>query len=407
MRICQSAIGLSLLLTAATVASQGTDLGGGVVTRIDVEYLADLSLDVRDMKQFVTTDDGRNVATEIYVDGRNAETQPGLKYPLRKLSETLASDGVSAATPNYMFHMYGLSDRSIDLSKLQDNALYADAHIRSSILAGEELAPTAALVLSMWMYATHVLHNGVDTCQKLTEADNPQQFDLAGGGMDEFIALWIGTGQKHGSSEGSSLYALAQGVGTSFGSAQTEVAVNQNIKLLYQEGASLLSRSGACSKERPETAKQLWSIASRILVQAHIPIMQLLIQSIVDKDADKAALFALAVVPQAAQCRPSTFKRLRENLLSGNPNFSKSKQILKDLQEIYPCLGFTCDDIGSYGSNEPSCESTADDREMAQYKPSTGVHPVRSFVFSMSPHTKILMTHMLYFFFICNYTKDF
>lgn len=226
------------------------------------------------------------------------------------------------------------------------------------------------------MYATHVLHNGVKTCQTLVEADNPQQFDLAGGGMDEFIALWIGTGQNHGSSEGSSLYALAQSVGESFGSAQGEVTVNQNIKLLYQEGASLLSRNGVCSKERPETAKQLWSVASRIVVQMQIPIMQLLIQSIVDKDADRAALFALAVVPQAAQCRPSTFKRLRETLLSGNPNFSKSKQILTDLQELYPCLGFTCEDIGTYSSNQPDCDSSDDDRAMAQYKPSSGVHPV-------------------------------
>ena len=149
MRIATLCVVSSLLVTSATVDSQGTDLGGGVVTRLDVEYLADLSLDIRDMKQFVTTQDGRNVATEIYVDGRNAETQPGLKFPLRKLSETLASAGASEATPNYLFHLYGLSDRSTDMSKLQDNALYADAHIRSSILAGQELAPTAVLVLSM------------------------------------------------------------------------------------------------------------------------------------------------------------------------------------------------------------------------------------------------------------------
>jgi hypothetical protein len=378
----------SLLTLAAvrSVLSEGTDLGGGVVTRTDVEYLADLSLDVRDMKQVLSADGSSNAALQIYLDGRNSEPQIGTLFKLTQLSTDLASKGISKATPNYLFHVYGMAERKIDVDRLTENLSYADSYIRSAIMTGRTNTPNAVLVLSMWMYATHVMYNGVDTCQKLVEADNPSQFNLAGGGMDEFIALWIGSGQNHGSEEGSSLYALAEeadGLFTAGGEGADntdESVVNKRIKLLYQEGATLVSLSEACSKANPESPRKLWSTVSQIISQMHIPLLQMLIISILEKDALATQMYALAVVPQAAQCRPSTYKRLRDHLLNDIPNFDRTETILNDLQNIYACFGLSCDDVGTagkeYGVTIPKCIVATEKAPMAQYQPSTAVHPV-------------------------------
>jgi hypothetical protein len=241
------------------------------------------------------------------------------------------------------------------------------------------------------MYATHFLYDGVRTCQTETEADNTSQFDLKGGGLDEFIALWIGTGQAPASMDGFGLYAFAEQADDLFdsidgdesdalGDITTESYVNSQLKLLYQEGASLLSLPGVCTKDNPNSPKKLWSVVSQILAQMHVPLMQMLIHSILEKDTLSTRLYALAVVPQAAHCRASSYKRLKEFLLRDDPDFSKTEMMILDLYDIYACFGLTCDDIGlpwgEYDIDIPECISAVDDAPMALYRPTSDVHPV-------------------------------
>jgi hypothetical protein len=383
----------SFLLTlscARNAVSQGTDLGGGVVTRTDVEFLADLSLDVRDMKQVISTDNGGNAALEIYLDGRNSEPTIGNKFKLTQLSTDLVSKGVAKATPHYLFYLFGMAERSTDLSKLAENLSYADNFVRSALLASKENADAAVLVLSIWMYATDIMYNGMDVCQKLVEADNPAQFDLGTAGFDEFIALWIGTGQTHGSNEGNGLYAVAEKADAlfkKFGDDDDtgglgESSVNSRIKSLYQEASAQLSVEGVCTKKHPGSPRKLWSIMTQITSQMAIPLIQQLIRSVMAEDREGTELYALAVVPLAAQCRPSVYKRLRELLLTDNPKFDKAEIIFRDLQDIYTCFGLTCDDIGKPieqfdGVTFPECFAADARAPMAEYNPTSDVHPVR------------------------------
>lgn len=379
------------LCSARGVLSGGTDLGGGIVTRTDVEYWADLTLDIRDIEQNIGLDGGSDGATQIYLDGRNAEPQVGEKYKLVQLSTDLSSQSVSKASPGYLFHLHGLSDRSTDPNKLMENGSYSDNYIRSSITQGQEHAPKAILVLSMWMYASHVLYEGVKTCQIESEADNPSQFKLKMGGLDTFIALWIGTGQAAASKEGHGLYALAEQADDLFDSINgdesdaikdvtSESYVNRQIKLLYQQGASLLSLDGVCTKENPESPKKLWAIASQIMAQMHVPLIQMLIISIMEEDTVLTEMYAMAVVPQASHCKASAYKRLHQYLLKDSPDFSKTKIILNDLYDLYACFGLTCDDIGTvwaeYDIDIPDCVVAVDNAPMALYNPTTEVHPV-------------------------------
>jgi hypothetical protein len=55
----------------------------------------------------------------------------------------------------------------------------------------------------------------------------------------------------------------------------------------------------------------------------------------------------VALVPQLSRCQPSIYKRLKENLIDRPMNlFSKTPDILDDLQEAFNCFGFTCEDFG-------------------------------------------------------------
>lgn len=381
-------IPLIATLFVSRVAAEGTDgidLGGGVVTRSDVKYLADLSLDVRDIDQSISGGNHDDALT-IYISGRNS----GRK--LTELSSELANEPIVEATPLFLFQLYGLGGRSINLSELSGNAAYADSYVRSAIQNGRSNASMAAMILNVWMYAGDILYKGMSTCEKKTEADNPSQFNVAGGGLDEFIALWIGSGQTHGSSEGYSLYALAERADRLFVSAEgtnsdtyvetalAEAPVNKNLKLLYQEGASIFSVPGVCTKYNPDSPKQFWSVIKRIHTQMYIPLMQMLIISILEQDAVATELHATAIIPQVSQCRPSVYDRLKEELLEGEPNFQRTNVILEDLLDIFSCFGITCSDIGTvvkdYGFKLPECLAPRDNAPMALYKPSTDAQPI-------------------------------
>lgn len=380
MKLCCNSSFLAVLLAAHSVQSQtGTDLGGGVVARTDVEYWADLTLDIRDMNDVIGNEGGPDAALAIYLDGKNSEPQIGTRFKLTELSTKLATNGVDKATPQYLFHLYGMAER--DANRISDNLSYADNYVRSAILTGHPYAPTAALVLNVWMYATHILFQGLETCQKIVEADNPSQFNLGTAGFDEFIALWIGTGSNPGSSSGDSLYALAEEAYIQFGGQRDEAETNTRIKSLYQEASSYLSIPNVCTKEHPESPRILWSIATQIISQMQLPLIRQLIVAILEKDAKKTEVFAMAVVPQAAQCRPSAYKRLRDFLLTESPRFDRTGVILRDLQDIYNCFGLTCEDVGivvdKRGVNIPDCVAANPRSPMAQYYPTTDVNSVR------------------------------
>lgn len=365
--------------SSSSSSTTGTDLGGGVITRTDVKYLADLTLDIQDMQDVIATDGGSNQALSIYLNGRNSVLQAGTKFTLSELSTRLAADGVSKATPPYLFQLYGMADR--DITKLSDHLLYADNYVRSTILAGSEYAPIAALVLNVFTYAANALFQGLDTCQTMLEADNPSQLILGTAGFDEFIALWIGTGSNPGSPNGDSLYAITEESYAWFGGQLDEAVTNTKIKTLYEEASSQLSIPGVCTKEHPESTRMLWSTATQIFSQMQIPLIRQLIVAIIEKNVRKTEAYAMALIPQAAQCRPSAFKRLRDFLLTGNPRFDKTKIILRDLQDIYNCFGLTCDDIGQLvdtkGADIPNCFAATPRSPMAQYSPTSDVSPVR------------------------------
>ena len=405
---CYYSLFAAVLLAGNSVVwaeEEGTDLGGGVVTRTDVKYFADLTLDIRDMQDIIANEAGSDAALAIYVNGKNSVPKSGTLFKLSELSSRLASDGVSKASPQYLFHLYGMAER--DDSRLSENLSYADNYVRSAILEGNKEAATAALVLNVWMYATHLLFQGMDTCQKLMEADNEDQFTLGTAGFDEFIALWIGTGSNPGSENGDSLYAIAEEAYDLFGGVLDESETNTKLKSLYQEGSSQLSIPGVCTKQHPESPRIIWSIATQMISQMMVPLIRQLIVAVIERDVEKTKVYAKAVVPQTAQCRPSVYGRLKNFLLAETPLFDKANVILRDLQDIYSCFGLTCDDIGDVVDtrdvNVPICVAANPRAPLAAYNPSTDVHSVSrvddDFRFISGANREMIFCYLLIWFY--------
>mmetsp|Transcript_456 Transcript_456/g.729 ORF Transcript_456/g.729 Transcript_456/m.729 type:complete len:750 (-) Transcript_456:47-2296(-) len=376
---CYKEIVLALLgLLIASSDAQGTELGQGIVTRVDVEQYADIALDIAELRSRLKAGDAESAMT-LYREGKNSESAPNVKFTLQQMSTDLTkltvANAKNPATPMYLYHVYGLADRAVSGPSVEDQKLYADNLAKSFISSSSETGADAVVALHSWMYATHVLYHGLHTCQLLSKADEPGLFQLNGGGMDEFIALWIGHDQDIASEKGHGLYALAQKAGGLFEKNIPEAQVNTNIKLLYNEGAAAVSLGCTGSKGEEETVPAMWAITQRIVTQMYIPLVQMLIDALYREDPNDSRLYALAIVPQIAQCRPSTYERLKGALLDGTVSVNRISEILADLQSAYDCLGFTCDDIGAYNTDEVAqCSGVAVNQPLAQYVPSTRVH---------------------------------
>ena len=329
------------------------------MTRTDVKEYADLSLDIRDIRAATTSDQ----ILEIYTRGVHSQIEAGIDFSIKKLNDELVSS--SFKTPQYLFQLYGLSGLSSDASELQQFSNYADISIRDAIIANRDQSAVADAIIaySMWMYANHLLYLGVHACEVKTLADNPDVVrGLAGGGMDEFIALWIGTDQTPGTADGHGLYAWTQQIAKIFGTATPEASVNTALKLLYQEGAVAMSLSDHCSQNNPKTAPQLWNIAVQMSNQMMVPLYQWLLFSLLEKQPDNAAMYAKALVPQLSQCRPSLYKKLKERLLDNEIDFGRVPEIIVDLQATYSCFDLTCDDVGEYEEKPQSACSDVHNR---------------------------------------------
>lgn len=359
--------------------AQGTNLGGGIVTKTNVDVYADLSLDVQDIQSSSSSN-----AINIYLYGKNANNPSGGKLTLQSLSSNLAGLDPQIVGPNYLYQLYGLSGRSTDLTQVNSQAHYGDNYVQALLSKSDKLASTAMIALNMWMYGTYLLYHGVDTCQKRLTADNPDLFPLGGGGMDEFIALWIGRNQTVGSgvSLPHSLTALANDAADLFETAVSEAKVNTQLKLLYQQGVSVLTASNYCvsSSGVSNAAQELWTVVQRMVSQMNVPLVQMLIDSILQSRVGETQLYAMAIIPQLSSCRPSVFKRLQDELLStaGTVNFAKANDMIQDLQQAFPCLGITCADVGAYlVTRLPQCTDPGVTVPLAEYALSTNTHPVR------------------------------
>mmetsp|Transcript_62542 Transcript_62542/g.184968 ORF Transcript_62542/g.184968 Transcript_62542/m.184968 type:complete len:755 (-) Transcript_62542:155-2419(-) len=385
---------LSLLSAAAALGlASATDLGGGVNTITDVSDRADIVKDLADMFSMLEANEF-NDARNIYTAGKNSKQydKAGNAMPEKR---TLAGLSTSAARlpsgglgkfdgePPFLTHINGLTGGDC-ADPNPDAFLYAHRAVEDLIQAQKgTLAFEAARALNLWMYATHELYDGVDDCARLGEPGvNAEAAGLTDNGngayaFEEFMAFWIGNNQAHGSDVGFGLYAMAQQAGRDFGtfdSSTGEAKVNSNIKNLFVEMQGITSNPIAC-KAGSDTAEKLWGVAHRIVAQMSVPLVQMLLKSMREDDPDRVRLYARSIIPQMSRCRPSVYRRLKENLLDRSYDNSKYVQLLGDVQNMLDCLGVSCEDVGAYKQSMiPQCAGYPVDYPIAEFSPTSNVH---------------------------------
>jgi hypothetical protein len=377
--------------TAANVTK--TQLGGILTTRYNVDEYARLSMDIRDIRNRV---DNELVASalEIYVDGQNSyDETSGLKKSLQKLALALAVK--EPKTPPFLYQLYGLaglSSTNINYD-IETANKYIDSFIRQIFETEPEFASDAILATDVWMVAADFIYNAVYNCEAMTIADDPEAAQLTPGGFDEFIALWIGVDQSLGTSDGHSLYSLAQFMSDQFeggdGDLIAEAVINTRIILLYQEAATALSTSGACTSATPDLPAHLYNLGHQMVMEMVKLLFQGLIFSLARNKMGGVRVYSKALIPQLTQCRPSIYKKLHKELLvlfDNDPNvdsldLERVEIILEALRDAMPCFGFYCEELGSVAGIDGfdlGCDGNRPFPMLAGYRASSDVAVVRT-----------------------------
>ena len=383
---------LLFLASAAVPSAAQTNLGGGITTSTDVEHFASISLDAAEM--FDLAENGSyNDALNIYLAGKNSARldRDGNELPdKRTLSEMSldAMDGKFDGELPFVYQMHGLAggtghSMGNDADWRPSFAAYADSYVQEAFKEEKGTAgPEAAVALNLWMYAAHVLTVALEDCALEASGVNldiiGRDEDLGGAesAIDTFIAFWIGASGGSKSDARGSLQGMTDRAAGMFGTTNSagEANANENIKDLYREFVQILSFSGAC-REGGDSVEKLWGIAHRIVAHMQIPLIQLLIDAMVNEEQDFITLYAKAVVPQMSACRVSTYRRLKEALLDRTYEPTKFVSVLGDLQESYDCLGVSCEDIGAYDTDGVAqCADPPTTFPIAGYSPSSHVH---------------------------------
>jgi hypothetical protein len=376
--------------TTTTNGTKTTKLGGILSTRYNVDEYARLSMDIRDIRNRETQPES---AMEVYVDGQNAnDPVTGLKMSLQKLSYNLAVK--EPKTPPFLYQLYGLTGLSsthlnVDI-ELQTK--YIDSFIRHIFDTAPEFASDAILATDVWMVAADFIYNAVYNCAVTTLADDPEAVTVTPGGFDEFIALWIGVDQSMGTSDGHSLYSLAQFMADQFqeeiGENMGEAIINTRIVLLYEEAATALSTPSACTKDAPELPAHLYNLGHQMVREMVKLLFQGLIFSLAQKQMGGIRVYSKALIPQLSQCRPSIYKKLHKNLLEFFDNdpdvdtldLERVEIILDALRDAMPCFGFYCEELGNVAGIDGfdlGCNPNRPFPVFAGYRTSSDVSVVR------------------------------
>ena len=371
-----------LLVSAQSQAQDGAgiDLGGGIVTKTNVQSFADLSQDVREIANLLTSGQVGE-AKGVYRSGLHSEIIPGVKRALATLGDNLSAN--TPKTPFFLYHLFGQTGPSdgfnfaLDASKTG----YINNYVLKIMDESPTLAIEAIIAVNVFMYATDLLYTGVYTCYRHSLAENPAIFNVGTAGWDEFIALYIGSGQTPAQTTGSSLYAWAQTLGDTLSTSDPEAPVNTKIKLLYQQAITMVSIENACtSTSSADTPGELWKLTVSAVAELSKPLFQGLFHALTSKNRELVGIYAFALIPQISKCRPSLFKRLHQALLSGDElNLDDSSfvnAILADIPEATSCFGYSCGDLGS--TNIAVCSNDFETYlSYAGYVPSTSVRAVR------------------------------
>jgi len=272
---------------------------------------------------------------------------------------------------------------------------------KEDIMRGE-CANKGAQYIVTWQYVVHEIEDARMDC----EAGDDTANDRGVKAWDEGWAFWTGSMEKGTCKDGTGGYQLAQKRCQNYGTCDVETCSaksNENMLALFK-GPQAGCEAGPVRKDIDCIVKEM----TVPLVQGANRYAYKLSKRVADdttsmdffKEWGEGWAFLAAVLPQIDRCDKCAAAVLRENMDAGVP----AAHVMKDgypmfrdaLRSVLPCLGMTCEDVGTLtaakdvdgettcgGETAPTCDKA--DMTMAGYV----VHsPVQN-------HAKIDLDHQV------------
>lgn len=326
----------------------GINLVGSTYTRTDVSSFADIAYDIRDMEGKCAQND-ISAARQIYRNGKTA---------IHSLSSLATNPKFKHKDLTFAFQMYGLAggDGKVVNGNVLNYESFAHEYIEQ--LFDDKKCFTAIRAihhLGVWMHVSYLLWNTVISCDIAADPD----YDNAAAGVDnmpfladQIVASWVGSLQQNNGAEdddGFSLYSETNRIGDIFGTNLVGGArANLNLLEGYEAISEILSIDTSCQDNNiyANTIEAMWPTVTEMSRQMLIPQIQFLIHSMLEEDYDAVGIHARIVVPQASQCRTSSYEYLKQTFLDNPYDSSKFHRTLAVLQDLYACFGISCLEIG-------------------------------------------------------------
>ncbi len=290
-----------------------------------VDHLAAIALDIRDMRNATSIEQ----AIEIYQQGRHALQDSRGRITLASFS-TNATVWM-ADDPIFNMYKFALYDKSA-LASRDVPFPFADDFVQKT--TDLKLIPDAAVVLNVWMMISHHLSQVWRTCADKKDATKE---------VDAAVALWIGNDQVEGSYEtGWLVYSVVQDASRTFGHPEKEAKLNENL----MKGFNHLQRISQECVDNDNTTTLLQDLryhlfeVQRLLT---IPLLQLLLSAIAEKDSSRVELFATSVIPLSVGCNRKIYSDLSQRLLRDFQAWNDEG--ISDLKVFLECLDVSCEEL--------------------------------------------------------------
>lgn len=376
------------------VHAQTSLANGWVLTRTNVSSSAGLPSDIHLMAYSLASGDPQT-ASSIYSFGKTS------RIVVNGVSRNQSLESLSRFTEPfvdqsfYNLHRYGLAggltNRTKNYNTFGDDFVQSTFQQYNRNSAHATMPAEAALILVLYPYLVSKTLSAVSYCERYGKQDPAQELvsslENSISSFDQAFAYYVGNDQVIGSSTtGYSFYSLAEKANLYFSlSSENDISsahagVNSNVRALFQEAYKYYSFPDACTAGS-QTAAQLHGVVQRFIAQTQVSLVQMLIHSMATKDLNRTKMYATSIVPQVIRCKPSVYRSLKASLLDKDYDPQKFVSILEDLQQIYSCLGFTCEDIGSYNNLQTGlvlgqCTNRQEVLSIVGYAPETDIYEV-------------------------------
>jgi len=364
-------------------------LDGAIQLTTDVCDRADIAKDMSDIWYELDVNEDYDKARQIYQDGKNSfkKDENGVATETKRTLQEMSTSAFEKMInePTYGLMMHGMANQK--LNYMADFLTFGDDMVMESFQDQDGYLPYYTIIAAnVFPYIVHKLWDAVGNCAKGPDSmtDN---IGLGAQALDEAMAFYVGAGQESGASEGDSFYMLAQVSAINYGTYGTDeqvARVNMNMMDMYEEARIYLSYTDACT-EGSSTVEHLHGVVNRMIGQMNVVLMQLLIHymaeaSYEDDTENWIKLYATMIVSQTTTCKNSSYQFLYDMFIKNPYNPDMFEPVLGDLQGLYGCLGFTCEDVGTLGDyysavQAVQCNPVPEKLPLAGYQPMTNVNP--------------------------------